>query len=74
MTEAALAAVIALAVVWATRGWVRSRPRAMKLFARALVAHPDYYEREFVEHDRLVRAMDEAGAAPPPERAEDPRP
>jgi hypothetical protein len=73
LPEAALAAVIALAVVWATRRWVRSRPRAMKLFARDLVEHPDYYEREFVEHDRLVRAMDEAEAAPPPGRADFPR-
>ena len=75
MVEAAIATATAgvLAAAWAIWRWTRRRPRAMKQFARDLVEHPDYHAREQKKHERLVRVMDEAEAAPPPPPAEFPR-
>ncbi len=77
-----LKAVFAAALSAASAVWrlTRRRPRAMKQFARDLVADPDYrewldaeHERLDAEYERLARARDEARAAPPPTAAEFPR-
>lgn len=62
-----------LAVLWAAWKRPRRTPRAMKQFARDLVEHPDYYEQLDAEHDRFVRTLDEARAAPPPRPPDFPR-
>ena len=72
MIKVALVAAGALAAVWTARRWTRRRVRAMKQFARNLVAYPDYFEALDEEDDRLARATDAAEAAPPPSAAEVP--
>lgn len=74
MVEAVIAVALIGGTVLAWLVWRRGRlrPRAMKLFARDLVKHPDYHRQIDEEHEQLVRAMDEAAAAPPPPPAEFP--
>jgi hypothetical protein len=62
----------ALALAWAAWKWPRRRPRAMKLFARYLVARPNALEPLEEEYEQLVRTRAEAEAATPPEPAEIP--
>jgi Domain of unknown function (DUF4375) len=65
-------AALTFLTVWA--GWRRIRrlPRAMKQFARDLLANPEYYEQIDEEHEKLIHAQDEAELAPPPSPAEFP--
>lgn len=65
MLESALAAVAALAVGWAVWKRPRRRPRAMKQYARDLVAHPEVHQRIEEEYEQLRWTLDEARAAPP---------
>ena len=76
MLETVFVAVAAgaLAIMWVA--WKRPlrRPRAMKQYARDLVAHPEYHQRIDEEYAQLWRALDEARAARQLIATEDMRP
>jgi hypothetical protein len=73
MLEAAVAVAAAGAAAWFIWRRTRSRPRAMKEYARDLVEHPEPHEAEWEEHEQLLRAMDAAEAATPRSATEYPR-
>lgn len=62
-----------LAAAWAFWRRTRTRPRAMKEFARDLIDQPEFFEQISEEHKQYLQALDAAKAATPRTPSEFPR-